>query len=134
MQAIAARSYAISIIWPAILGISMGASAQTIYKQVDATGHIVFSDRPDPAARVVTRFLPPSGLPFDLPPLQFSANGAPPDTRSDVENALTMSSAISSAHSISIDVNEATRRQRQEKLQRELEGAQRRTLEARPPR
>ena len=102
----------------AILGCSAGASAQAIYRQVDAAGHIVFSDRPDPALRVVTRFLPPSGRSFGVPRLRFSAIDADQDTRSNVDNALSMGSAISSPQSIGVDFNEAARRLQQARLNR----------------
>ena len=36
--------------------LASGAYAQTIYKQVDDEGRVTFTDRPNPAAKVITSY------------------------------------------------------------------------------
>jgi hypothetical protein len=86
----------------ALLCAAAGAPAQTIYKQVDAAGHVTYTDRPDTT---------PSPRPATVPAL-------------DVANALASNTAMSSRHAATIDANEAARRLRQAQLERE-QGAER---------
>lgn len=46
--------------------LASGVSAQTIYKQVDDEGRVTFTDRPNPAAKVITSF-ESRGRPADAP-------------------------------------------------------------------
>ena len=96
----------LNIVWStcavAVFCAAAGVSAQTIYKQVSATGHITYTDRPDPA---------PSPRPEPAPAL-------------DVANALASNTAMSSRHAATVDANEAARRLRQAQLERE-HGAER---------
>ncbi len=80
--------------------VAAGALAQTVHKQIDAAGHITYSDRPD------TTPAPPT-----IPAL-------------DVANALASNSAISSRRAATIDANEAMRRLGQAELERK-EGSER---------
>ena len=75
----------------------MGASAQTVYKQVDAAGHTTYTDQPDTTASPRTATDPALG----------------------VASALAGNTAISSRHAAMIDANEAARRLEQAQLQRE---------------
>jgi len=81
-----------------------GALAQTIYKQIDATGRVMFTDRP--AAGIVEPYatLPNYEGGSVSPPR--SANGV----WSDVAKALFSNSAMTSMNAATIDFNEATRR------------------------
>ena len=79
-----------------------GVSAQTVYKQADAAGHITYTDRPDTA---------PSPPTAKVPAL-------------DVANALASASAMSSRGAAIINSNEAARRLRQAERERE-QGAER---------
>ena len=74
-----------------------GASAQTLYKQVDGAGHLTFADQAatTPSPRTAT-----------VPAL-------------DVASALASNSAVSSRRAVMIDAKEAARRLRQAQLQRE---------------
>jgi hypothetical protein len=135
----------------AILCGSEGGSAQTIYRQLDSTGVITFTDRPA-ADRVVESYVKSS---IALPR---AVNG----NRSDVADALARNTAMSSTYAATIDFNEAKRRlmrarenrqegmelrsgeladssstgamhkryqNRQERLRREVVAAERRSLE-----
>ena len=85
-----------------------GASAQTIYKQIDATGRTIFTDRPD-AARVAVSyetFRSEESGPVSPPRI---ATG----TRSDVGKALFRHTAMRSTYAATVDFNEAGRRLRQ---------------------
>ncbi len=75
-----------------------GVSAQTIYKQIDAAGRILYTDRPDMA---------PSPRSATVSAL-------------DVANALASNTAISSRPAAIIDANEAARRIGQAELERKL--------------
>ena len=86
----------------AFLCATAGASAQAIYKQVDAAGHITYTDQPPAAPSPQT----PTG-----PAL-------------DVANALAGNTAISSRRAAIVDANEAARRLEQAQLERN-QGAQR---------
>jgi hypothetical protein len=92
----------------ALLCSSGGALAQTIYKQIDATGRTTFTDRPD-AARIV--------VPYETSPSEERGSVSPPriatGTRSDVEKALFRHTAMSSTYAATVDFNEAGRRLRQ---------------------
>ncbi len=79
-----------------LLCAASGVSAQAIYRQADAEGHITYTDRPDPA---------PSPQTATDPVL-------------DVMNALASHSAISSLRIAMIDANEAARRLEQAELER----------------
>jgi hypothetical protein len=92
----------------AILGCGAGASAQTIYTVVDAAGHKVFTDHPEPALRADTQSLPPFDRPIDVTP----------DGRSDVDYALSTGLAISSRRSMDVNIKEAARRSQQSKAKR----------------
>ncbi len=87
----------------AFLSAAAELPAQTIiYRQVDAAGHITYTDRPGtaPSPRTV------------------------PDPASDVAVALASSSVIASRRGALIDVNEAARRLRQAQQERK-QGAER---------
>jgi hypothetical protein len=91
----------------ALLCAAAGASAQTVYKQVDAAGRITFTDRPDTT---------PSRSPS-------------PPTASvvalDVAKALASDTAMTSLYAATIDFNEAARRLRRARQSRQ-EGVERR--------
>lgn len=95
-----------NIVWKicaaAFLCAAAGVSAQTVYKQVDAAGHITYTDRPDTA---------PSPPTVEVPALE-------------VANALASNSAMSSRSAAIINANEAARRLRQAERERE-QGAER---------
>jgi hypothetical protein len=88
--------------------------AQTIYKQIDATGRTIFTDRPDTAGTVV---------PYERFPNQERGSVSSPrivtGTRSDVARALYTKSAMSSTYAANVDFNEATRRLTQARQSRE---------------
>lgn len=92
-----------------------GAAAQVIFKQTDETGRTIFTDRPDPAARIVATYAI----------AQYNGTSAQPDDPllrpaaataklTDVERALQNMAPISSARAATIDSNETARRMRQE--------------------
>ena len=89
----------------AILCSGDSVFAQTIFKQMDATGRTTFSDRPS-AEGVVVPYLSFPGPERDSVPLVRTATQA----RSDVEQALLRHSPMRSMHAATIDFNEATRR------------------------
>lgn len=94
------RSIAWGICAAALLYSSAGVSAQTVHKQIDAAGHITYSDRPD-------------------------MTPAPPTVPAlEVASALASNTAMSSRSAAIIDANEAARRLRQAERERE-QGAQR---------
>jgi hypothetical protein len=87
-----------------ILCSGEGALAQTIYKQIDAAGHVMFTDRP--AAGMV---VPHATL------LSHEGGSVSPPRRangvwSDLAKALLSHSAMNSINAATIDFNEATRR------------------------
>ena len=86
----------------AFLCAAAGVSAQTVYKQADAAGHITYTDRRDTA---------PSPPTAEVPAL-------------DVANALASASVMSSRGAAIVNSNEAARRLRQAERERE-QGAQR---------
>lgn len=92
-----------------------GAAAQVIFKQTDETGRTLFTDRPDPAARIVATYAIAqyngSSAQPDDPVLR---PAAATDRPTDVERALQRMAPISSARAATIDSNEAARRMRQE--------------------
>ena len=92
------RIVAWSICAAALLCATAGASAQAIYKRVDAAGRITYTDRsdttPSPESTTVSALA--------------------------VTNALASNSAISSRGAAMVDANEATRRLGRAQLEREL--------------
>ncbi len=90
------RNIAWRICAAAFLCAAAGVSAQTVYRQADAAGHISFTDRPDTTPSPQTATAPAS----------------------DVANALARKSSISSRRAVTIDANEAARRLRQAQLKR----------------
>jgi len=99
----------------ALLCVAAGVPAQTIYRQVDAAGHITYSDRPGDAAGAVT-------------PHERTGRTPSPRTETasalDVASALATNTAISSRHAAVVDASEAARRLRQAQLERR-QGAER---------
>ena len=86
----------------AILCSGDSVFAQTIFKQVDATGRTTFSDRPSAEGGVP--YLSYPGPERDsVPPLAIQA-------RSDVQQALFTHTSMRSMHAATIDFNEARRR------------------------
>lgn len=82
--------------------------AQTIYKQIDATGRTTFTDRPTADAILV---------PYEAFPYQERAPASLPRIANglwlDVARALSRNGAMSSIHAAKIDFKEATRRLQQ---------------------
>lgn len=105
----------------AILCSGGGVLAQTIYKQIDATGRTIFSDRPTADGIVVPYVTFSSQQRGSLSPPRIATG-----TRSDVAKALFTNSAMTSIYAATVDCNEATRRLRQSRQSR-LEG-----METRP--
>ena len=103
-----------SICAAAILCGGEAALAQTIYKQIDATGRTVFTDRPTADG---------TGVPYATFSSQQRASLSPArvatGTRSDVAKALLSNSAMNSLYAATIDFNEATRRLRQARQSRQ---------------
>ena len=98
----------------AILFSGEGVLAQTIYKQMDATGRTIFTDRSAADGVVVPYETFPNQQRGSLSP-QRVATG----TRSDVAKALFRNSAMSSTYAATVDFNEAGRRLRQARQSRE---------------
>jgi hypothetical protein len=98
----------------AILCSGGGVLAQTIYKQIDATGRTIFTDRPAADGIVV---------PYATFSSQERGSVSPPrtatGTRSDVANALFRNSAMTSTYAATIDFNEARRRLMQARQSRQ---------------
>jgi hypothetical protein len=88
--------------------------AQTIYKQMDATGRTTYTDRPIAGSIAATS---PNHEDGSVSPRIASG------TRSDVSKALFSSSAMTSMYAATVDFNEATRRSRQARQSRQ-EGMQ----------
>jgi len=88
--------------------------AQTIYKQIDANGRTIFTDRPTATDMFVL---------YETFPSQERGSVLPPriadGTRSDVANALFSNSPMTSMYAASIDFKEATRRLRQARQSRQ---------------
>lgn len=93
------RKIAWSIFAPAFFFAAAGTPAQPVYKEVDAAGHVTYTNRPRPTP-------PPSATPA-LTPMQ------------DVVTSLADNSALSSRLSATVDANEAARRLRQVQKERE---------------
>jgi hypothetical protein len=92
-----------------------GAATQVIFKQTDATGRTIFTDRADPAARTVAMYSAELYKGFSAPPDDPESRPATAtDKPTDVERALQRMAPISSARAATIDSNEAARRMRQE--------------------
>ena len=106
----------------AILCCAEGVLAQTVYKQIDATGRTIFTDRPTADSGVV--------VPYARTSSQEGGSVSPPriaiGTRPELAEALFSSSPMTSMYAATIDFNEATRRLRQARQNRQ-EG-----MEARP--
>ena len=97
------------------------ALAQTIYKQIDANGHTIFTDQAATDG-IVVPYATSSGRQRDSispPPIVTG-------TRPDVADALFRNGAMSSVYAATVDFNEAGRRLRQAR-QSQQEG-----MEARP--
>jgi hypothetical protein len=92
----------------ALLCSGGGAWAQTIYKQIDATGRMTFTDRRDSARIGAFYEIFPSEERGSVPPPRIATG-----TRSDVEKALFMHTAMRSTYAATVDLNEAARRLRQ---------------------
>src|SRR5687768_17436756 len=90
----------------ALLCVAMGAPAQTIYKQVDASGRVTFTDRPD------------ASLPAQSMASPMSMTSPVLESPKPVARA----SLLTPWHSASIDAREAARRLAQAELMRR-EGA-----------
>jgi hypothetical protein len=92
----------------AILCSGGGVLAQTIYKQIDASGRTIFTDQPAADGMVVR---------YETFPREERGLVSPPriatGTRSDVAKALFSNSPMSSTYAATIDFNEAGRRLRQ---------------------
>lgn len=86
----------------ALLCAAAGAPAQTVHKQVDDTGHVTYTDRPD---------LTPS--PSPLPRMTVVS-------ALDVARALAANMPISSRGAAMVDASEAARRLRRAQREREL--------------
>jgi uncharacterized protein DUF4124 len=89
-------NFAWSLCVAGFLCAATGASAQAIFRQVDAEGRITYTDRPD-----------------TTPLIQTAA-----DPALEVANALASNSAISSRRAAMVDANEAARRLRQTEFER----------------
>ncbi len=74
------------------------AGAQTIYKQVDAEGRVMFTDRPDPGVRVVAG--------YETSPSARSGN--------DVERAVSTYTPLATPLAFQMGATESARRARQE--------------------
>ena len=94
------------------------AGAQTIYKQVDPEGRVIFSDQLNPAARVVASYEP--GRPAIRPEREDPEPNAEPAapvtgrSRNDVERAVTTYTSLNSPLALRVDATESARRARQE--------------------
>jgi len=94
------------------------AGAQTIYKQVDPEGRVIFSDQLNPAARVVASYEP--GRPATRLEWQASEPNAEPVAhasgrlRDDVERAVATYTSLNSPLALRVDATESARRARQE--------------------
>ncbi len=104
----------------AVLSSGGGVLAQTIYKQVDAAGRTLYTDRAGAEGIVVAHVTSSAQQPGSLSPSR-TATG----TRSDVAEALSSSSVMSSMYAATVDFNEASRRLRQAQQSR-LEGVKHR--------
>jgi hypothetical protein len=91
----------------AILCSGQEVSAQTIFKQTDATGHTTFTDRPAADSMVVLSETDSSHQ-HTLPSPRIATG-----TRSDVANALSSNAAMASTYAATVDFNEARRRLKQ---------------------
>ena len=98
----------------AILYSGGGVLAQTIYKQIDASGRTIFTDQPE-SDGIVVPYTTFSNQEWGLLPLPPVASG----TRSDVAKALFRNSAMSSTFAATVDFNEAGRRLRQARQSRQ---------------
>ena len=96
------RNIAWRICAAAFLCAAAGVSAQTIYKQIDANGRTIFTDRPAATGIVVPYATFQRGL---VSPPRIASG-----TRSDLSEALFSNSAMTSMYAATIDFNEATRR------------------------
>jgi len=97
----------------AILCCGEGVLAQTIYKEIDATGRTIFTDRT--AAGIV--------VPYATFSSHQRGSVSPPRiataTRSDVAQALFSNSAMTSTYAATVDFNEARRRLTQARQSRQ---------------
>jgi hypothetical protein len=92
----------------AILCSSGGVLAQTIYRQLDSSGVITFTDRP-----VVDGVVEPHLKLSDQPGGSISLPRAVNGNRSDVADALARNAGMSSTYAATVDFNEAKRRLQQ---------------------
>jgi hypothetical protein len=95
-----------------LLSASPDNWAQTVYRQVDATGHITFTDRREVAP--ADSFFSSPNEPQDAKSRSASRSGA----RHDVATALALNSAMTSGFAADVDFKEATRRLRQARQER----------------
>jgi uncharacterized protein YdiU (UPF0061 family) len=112
---VALRKHTMSIMCAAaILCCGEGALAQTIYKQMDATGHTTFTDRPAADSMLA---------PYATTSSQERSSVSPPriarGTRSDLTEALFSNPAMTPMHAATVDYNEATRRLTQARQSRQ---------------
>jgi hypothetical protein len=105
----------------AILTSGGGVFAQTIYKQIDATGRTIFSDHPAAEGTVGPNGMFHSEEHSSLAPPRVATG-----TRPDVAKALLRNLPMRSTYAATVDLNEAGRRLRLAR-QRRQEG-----IEARP--
>ena len=109
--------------------VTGAAAAQTIYKQVDENGRVMFTDQPSPAARVVTSFETARDRGRASADRETSAEPNRPETaiaaetmpgedgvrgRGDVERAVFSNSILHTPLAAQADANEAARRSRQQ--------------------
>ena len=92
----------------AILCGGGGVLGQTIYKEIDATGRISFSDRLAIDGIVVPYEMYASRERRSLPPPRITTA-----TRADVTNALSDNAAMTSMYAATVDLKEARRRLKQ---------------------
>ena len=95
------HSRALDVVWKICAAVFLcaaaGVSAQTVYQQADAAGHITFADRADATPSAPTAAVP----------------------ESDVAKAPARNSTISSRRAAIVEANEAARRLAQARLTRE---------------
>jgi hypothetical protein len=103
----------IAALWAAgLLSASADGWAQTIYRQVDAAGHISFTDRREPAPADSSIFSPKEQQD------EKSGSASRSGVRHDVASALALNSAMTSGFAADVDFKEATRRLRQARQDR----------------
>ncbi len=132
----------------ALLYAAAGAPAQTVYKQVDDTGHVTYTDRPAmtpspsplPRVKVVSALDVAHALAAKIP---MSSRGAAMVDASEAARRLQRAQRErelgaeplpgEQAHGTDASTGNPRYRQRQEKLRRAVEQAQRRSSQLRAP-